>query len=270
MLDNRMSRQSSMGFEGAAATRAEMEPFPATSSASPTSCWCAGTLSIAVVDLDDWSYGTRRYKAPHPPRLSADAESVAVGLREMGIARRPVFIAPSYRTAVIGAGPPDWAPSHLDDPSVVSQHPWALQPRDAPGRSWATRFSIRRITFRMRVPRDLQKARSHWKACRGRNNHRICALPRRALESGRMREASPTGPEPPRVRARTIPAPFCTTGSTGPGETRPLYLHHQLLSECSAARHHSWRWDPGNGSRGVDSRLPAFPCSSPSVPAAVE
>ena len=43
---------------------------------------------IAVVDLDGWeSYGTRRYKRHSYAELSADAESVAVGLREMGICR---------------------------------------------------------------------------------------------------------------------------------------------------------------------------------------
>ena len=61
---------------------------------------------IAVIDLDGWEgYGTRRYKRHTYTELSADAESVAVGLREMGIAEmtRIVFMSPpSYEACVMG------------------------------------------------------------------------------------------------------------------------------------------------------------------------
>ena len=61
---------------------------------------------IAVIDLDGWEgYGTRRYKRHTYAELSADAESVAVGLREMGIAEmtRIVFMSPpSYEACVMG------------------------------------------------------------------------------------------------------------------------------------------------------------------------
>ena len=61
---------------------------------------------IAVVDLDGWEgLGARRYVKHTYAELSADVESVAVGLREMGIAERTrvVFMSPpSYETCVMG------------------------------------------------------------------------------------------------------------------------------------------------------------------------
>ena len=61
---------------------------------------------IAVIDLDGWAgYGTRRYKRHTYAELSADVESVAVGLREMGIAEMTRIVCmspPSYETCVVG------------------------------------------------------------------------------------------------------------------------------------------------------------------------
>ena len=55
---------------------------------------------VAVIELDGWEgYGTRRYKRHTYAELSADVESVAVGLREMGIAERTRTVCmspPSY------------------------------------------------------------------------------------------------------------------------------------------------------------------------------
>lgn len=61
---------------------------------------------IAVIDLDGWEgYGTRRYQRHTYAELSADVESVAVGLREMGIAELTRIVCmspPSYETCVMG------------------------------------------------------------------------------------------------------------------------------------------------------------------------
>ncbi len=64
---------------------------------------------IAVIDLDGYdSKGKRCYKHYTYRELSADAESVAPGLREIGIAERTrtVFMAspPSYEACVMGVG----------------------------------------------------------------------------------------------------------------------------------------------------------------------
>ncbi|NLA04940.1 MAG: AMP-binding protein, partial [Firmicutes bacterium] len=61
---------------------------------------------IAVIDLAGFgTRGKRRYKHHTYRELSADAEAVAPGLREMGIAERTriVFMAPpSYEACVVG------------------------------------------------------------------------------------------------------------------------------------------------------------------------
>ena len=217
---------------------------------------------IAVVDLDGWeSYGTRRYKRHTYAELSADAESVAVGLREMGIAEltRIVFMSPpSYETAVIGAALTRvGAFSIWIDPSVgyrnIAERLSRVHPEAFVGNALA---HLGRITFGW-GPRDLRKlVLTESPLLPG--GRIITGFPpfpgARSIRS--LRRQAPAEPEPPHVGPDDPCAVLYTTGSTGPAKPS-LYLHRNFCQVFRNA-HHSWRWDPDNEVPVDMAVFPAF------------
>ncbi len=217
---------------------------------------------IAVVDLDGWeSYGTRRYKRHSYAELSADAESVAVGLREMGIAEltRIVFMSPpSYETAVIGAALTRvGAFSIWIDPSVgyrnIAERLSRVHPEAFVGNALA---HLGRITFGW-GPRDLRKlVLTESPLLPG--GRIITGFPpfpgARSITS--LRRQVPAEPEPPHVGPDDPCAVLYTTGSTGPAKPS-LYLHRNFCQVFRNA-HHSWRWDPDNEVSVDMAVFPAF------------
>ncbi|MGZ3302632.1 MAG: fatty acid CoA ligase family protein [Isosphaeraceae bacterium] len=217
---------------------------------------------IAVIDLDGWEgYGTRRYKRHTYAELSADAESVAVGLREMGIAEltRIVFMSPpSYETCVMGVALTRvGAFSIWIDPAVgyrnIAERLRRVQPEAFLGNALA---HLGRITFGW-GPRDLRKL-----VLTGsplvRGAHTINGFPpfpgARSIRS--LRRQRPAEPEPPQVGPDDPCAVLYTTGSTGPAKPS-LYLHRNFCQVFRNA-HHSWRWDPDNEVPVDMAVFPAF------------
>ena len=144
---------------------------------------------IAVIEPDGWEgYGTRRYKRHTYAELSADAESVAVGLREMGIAEmtRIVFMSPpSYEACVMGVALTRvGAFSIWIDPSVgyrnIAERLRRVKPEAFLGIALA---HIGRITFGW-GPRALRKlVLTGMPTLAGSPHcHRVSALPRRAID----------------------------------------------------------------------------------------
>ncbi|MCB0937096.1 MAG: AMP-binding protein [Mycobacterium sp.] len=217
---------------------------------------------IAVVDLDGWeSYGRRRYKRHSYAELSADAESVALGLREMGIAEltRIVFMSPpSYETAVIGAALTRvGAFSIWIDPSVgyrnIAERLSRVHPEAFVGNALA---HLGRITFGW-GPRDLRKlVLTESPLLPG--GRIITGFPpfpgARSIRS--LRRQAPAEPGPPHVGPDDPCAVLYTTGSTGPAKPS-LYLHRNFCQVFRNA-HHSWRWDPDNEVPVDMAVFPAF------------
>ena len=217
---------------------------------------------IAVIDLDGWEgHGTRRYKRHTYAELSADVESVAVGLREMGIAEltRVVCMSPpSYETCVMGVALTRvGALSIWIDPSVgyrnVAERLRRVQPEAFLGNALA---HLGRITFGW-GPRDLRK---------------LVVTESPLLPGGRiisgfppfpgahsirsLRKHIPAEPKPPEVGPDDPCAVLYTTGSTGPAKPS-LYLHRNFCQLFRNA-HHSWGWDKGNEAPVDMAVFPAF------------
>lgn len=203
---------------------------------------------IAVIDLDGWEgYGTRRYKRHTYAELSADAESVAVGLREMGIAEltRIVFMSPpSYETCVIGVALTRvGAFSIWIDPSVgyrnIAERLRHVKPEAFLGNALA---HLGRITFGW-GPRDLRKLVLTGSSILP-GAHTISGFPpfpgARSIRS--LRRQAPAEPESPQVGPGDPCAVLYTTGSTGPA--KPTLYPHRNFCQVFRNAHHSWRWDP--------------------------
>lgn len=202
---------------------------------------------IAVIDLDGWEgYGTRRYKRHTYAELSADVESVAVGLREMGIAELTRIVCmspPSYETCVMGVALTRvGAFSIWIDPSVgyrnIAERLSRVQPEAFLGNALA---HLGRVTFGW-GPRDLRKlVLTESPLLPG--GRIITGFPpfpgARSIRS--LRRQAPGEPEPPTVGPDDPCAVLYTTGSTGPAKPS-LYLHRNFCQLFRNA-HHSWGWD---------------------------
>lgn len=217
---------------------------------------------IAVIDLDGWEgYGTRRYKRHSYAELSADVESVAVGLREMGIAeltRTVCMSPPSYETCVMGVALTRvGAFSIWIDPSVgyrnVAERLSRVRPEAFLGNALA---HLGRITFGW-GPRDLRKlVLTESPLLPG--GHIITGFPpfpgAHSIRS--LRKHTPAEPQPPNVGPNDPCAVLYTTGSTGPAKPS-LYLHRNFCQLFRNA-HHSWGWGTGDEVPVDMAVFPAF------------
>ncbi len=217
---------------------------------------------IAVIDLDGWEgYGTRRYKRHTYAELSADVESVAVGLREMGIAELTRIVCmspPSYETCVVGVALTRvGAFSIWIDPAVgyrnVAERLSRVQPEAFLGNALA---HLGRITFGW-GPRDLRKLvlTESPLVPGGRIIKGFPPFPgARSIKS--LRRHAPAAPQPPQVGPDDPCAVLYTTGSTGPAKPS-LYLHRNFCQLFRNA-HHSWRFDPDHEVPVDMAVFPAF------------
>ena len=190
--------------------------------------------------------GTRRYRLYSYRALSNDVESVAVGLREIGIAERTrtVFMAPpSYEACVLGlALTRVGATTVWIDPAVGYLNlaerlrrlhveafvgiPLAHLGRTAFG--WGPRFLSKAISVKGRFP----------------GAHSLESLRRPCPATI---QAANVGPEDPA-------AIMYTTGSTGPA--KPALYRHKNLCGIHRVAHRTWRFEEA-GEVPVD--MPVFP-----------
>ncbi|MEW6778337.1 MAG: fatty acid CoA ligase family protein, partial [Bdellovibrionota bacterium] len=192
-------------------------------------------------------FGKRRYKRYTYRQLSADAEAVAPGLREMGVEEgtRTVFMAPpSYEACVIGlALTRVGAMTVWIDPAVgyrnVGERLRRIKPQAFVGVPIA---HLGRLTFGW-GPRTLRKLIVVGKpGFPGAQN----------VES--LRRKAPADPKPPAVSPDDPVAILYTTGSTGPAKPT-LYLHRNF-SRLYRMVHESWRFGSSNE---VPVDMPVFP-----------
>jgi olefin beta-lactone synthetase len=217
---------------------------------------------IAVIEPDGWAgYGTRRYQRHTYAELSADVESVAVGLREMGIAEltRIVFMSPpSYEACVLGVALTRVGAFSLwIDPAVgyrnIAERLRRVRPEAFLGVALA---HIGRVTFGW-GPRGLRKL-----VLTGSSlvpgAHTVTGFPpfpgAHSIRS--LRKPAPAEPEPPKVGPDDPCAVLYTTGSTGPA--KPTLYRHRDFCQVFRNAHHSWRWDVGNEVPVDMAVFPAF------------
>ena len=191
--------------------------------------------------------GSRRYRRYTYRELSAEAESVAVGLRDLGIAERTrtVFMAPpSYAACVAGVALTRvGATTVWIDPSVgylnVAERLRRLDIEAFVGLPLA---HLARLTFGW-GPRLLSRAVSIGPAtCPG--THSLASL----------RRPAPATPQPPRVTASDAAAIMYTTGSTGPA--KPALYRHTNMCNIFRLVHRTWRFAERGG---VAIDMPVFP-----------
>ena len=204
----------------------------------------------AVIDLDGFdSRGNRRYKRRAYEELSADAEAVAPGLREMGVAEgtRIVFMAPpSYEACVIGV-----ALSRVGAVTVwIDTAVGYLNITERLGRVGVEAFfgipiaHLGRLVFGW-GQRNLRKLIVTGKP----------GFPgARTVES--LRRRAPANPPPPQVGAEDPAAILYTTGSTGPA--KPALYKQKNLCQLYRQAHHSWRFDPDQEPPVDFAVFPAF------------
>lgn len=192
-----------------------------------------GRISVIEPDGRDPSAGARVYRRYTYEQLSRDAESVAVGLREIGVAERTrtVFMAPpSYRACVIGAALTRVGATTIwIDPAVgyrnVGERLRRLEPEAFVGIPLA---HLGRVVFGWgsRTAQTLITT-SRWQIP---GTHTIESLARRA----------PDAPAPPAVSPDDPVAILYTTGSTGPA--KPVLYLHRNFSNVYRTVHRSWRF----------------------------
>ncbi len=190
--------------------------------------------------------GTRRYRKRSYRELSSDVESVAVGLRDIGIAEgtRTVFMAPpSYDACVAGlALTRVGATTVWIDPSVgylnVAER---LRRLDVEAFVGIPISHLGRITFGW-GPRLMSKA-VVLGGQRFPGAHTLASL----------RKPAPASPLPPQVSADDAAAIMYTTGSTGPA--KPTLYPHKNLCNIYRLVHRTWRFDP----RETPVDMPVFP-----------
>ncbi len=190
--------------------------------------------------------GKRTYQRYTYRQLSADVESIAVGLRELGIVERTrvVFMAPpSYEAcAVYAALTRVGATIMMIDPSVgyrnVGERLRRIEPEAFVGIPFA---HLGRMAFGW-GPRLLRKSVVVSGSFPG------------ARSFASLRRKVPTEPRKPEVSPDDPAAVLYTTGSTGPAKPA-LYTHRNF---CNVFRivHASWGIDP---SRDVAVDMAAFP-----------
>ncbi len=202
---------------------------------------------IAVIEPDGRSAdGSRRYRRYNYRRLSDDVESVAVGLREIGIVEktRTVFMAPpSYEGCVMGlALTRVGATTVWIDPAVgylnLAERLQRLRIEAFVGLPIA---HLGRMTFGW-GPRLLSKSivlRGHFPGA-----HTLASL----------RRPRPSVITSPKVGPKDPAAIMYTTGSTGPA--KPTLYRHENLCGIHRVAHHTWRFDELDG---VAVDMPVFP-----------
>jgi acyl-coenzyme A synthetase/AMP-(fatty) acid ligase len=202
---------------------------------------------IAVIEPDGRaSDGSRRYRRHTYRELSDAVESVAVGLREIGVVERTraVFMAPpSYDASIVGlALTRVGATTVWIDPSVgfrnVAERLRRIKPEAFVGIAlahlgrltfgWGPRFKSRAIVVGSPAIPGM---------------HSVASL-RRPIPS----EIKPTA-----VGADDQAAIMYTTGSTGPA--KPTLYRHRELCNIFRVAHRTWRFDPN----AVAVDMPVFP-----------
>jgi acyl-CoA synthetase (AMP-forming)/AMP-acid ligase II len=203
---------------------------------------------VAVVEPDGTdARGSRRYRRHNYRELSTDVESVALGLRDIGIGERTrtVFMAPpSYGGCVVGlALTRVGATTVWIDPAVGYQNvaerlrrldveafvgiPLAHLGRIAFG--WGPRFRAKAIVV---GTSGFPGAHS--------------------IES--LRRAAPMTPRAPAVSPGDTATIMYTTGSTGPA--KPALYQHRNICHAFRLAHRTWRFERR---RGVPVDMPVFP-----------
>lgn len=203
---------------------------------------------IAVIEPDGGQRdGTRRYRRHTYRELSHDVESVAVGLRDIGIAERTrtVFMTPpSYATCVVGlALTRVGATTVWIDPTVgylnVAERLRRLEIEAFVGVPLA---HLGRACFGW-GPRLLGKAI-------------VIGSPgfpgAHTLDS--LRRVAPASPLQPRVTPTDAATIMYTTGSTGPA--KPALYRHENLCNVFRIAHRTWRFEETGG---VPIDMPVFP-----------
>jgi acyl-CoA synthetase (AMP-forming)/AMP-acid ligase II len=204
---------------------------------------------IAVVEPDGRRLGgKRKYKRYTYEQLSADAEAVAPGLREMGIAegtRMVCMTPPSYEACVIGLALQRVGAMTLwIDPAVgylnVGERLRRIRPEGFVGLplahlgrtafAWGPRFPKKAIVIDGTFPGA------------------------RTLAS--LRRKAPARPAKPAVRPDDPATVLFTTGSTGPAKPT-LYLHRNY-THLFRIVHQSWRFDPDKVTPVDMAVFPAF------------
>ncbi|MBI2895571.1 MAG: AMP-binding protein [Deltaproteobacteria bacterium] len=210
---------------------------------------------IAVIAPDGRDgAGARRYVRHTYRDLSSHAESVAVGLREVGVAERTltVFMAPaSYDSCVMAlALTRVGAATVWIDPSVgllnVAERLNRLRIEAFVGLPLA---HLGRLAFGW-GPRLRTKTIAIGGAFGFPGAHSIASLRRQA----------PVDPEGPAVEPEDAASIFYTTGSTGPA--KPTLYTHRTLCNVFRLAHAAWRFDRRPGAP-ID--LPVFPAFFPIV-----
>lgn len=204
---------------------------------------------IAVIEPDGFgSDGKRRYKRYTYAQLSADAESVAPGLREMGIAEGTRIVCmtpPGYESCVVGLALQRVGAFTLwIDPSVgylnVAERLRRIKPEAFVGIPMA---HLGRTVFGW-GPRFLKKSIV------------IDGFFPGARTLASLKRQAPKHPSPPNVSPEDPAAVLYTTGSTGPAKPT-LYLHKNYIRLYRIA-HQSWRFDPENNPPVDMAIFPAF------------
>ncbi|MCO5247738.1 MAG: fatty acid CoA ligase family protein [Chitinophagales bacterium] len=202
---------------------------------------------IAVIEPNGHDFfGKRKYKKFTYGQLSADVESVAPGLREIGIqegTKTICMIPPSYEACVVGlALQRVGAFTILIDPAVgyfnVSERLNRLTPEAFVGVplaflgrttfGWGPRYTYKSVVINGYFP----------------GAHTLASLRRKA----------PAHPIPPNVTPDDPATVLYTTGSTGPAKPT-LYLHKNY-SKLFEVVHQSWRFDPEHK---IHVDMPVFP-----------
>lgn len=187
---------------------------------------------IAVIEPAGGRGTSRTYKRYTYAQLSADAEAVAVGLRDIGIheGTRTVFMAPpSYQASVVGIALSRVGAVFLwIDPSVgylnvaerlgrVAPEAFVGVPIAHAGRTlfgWGPRFNVTSIVVDGWFP----------------GAHTVASLKRPVTAT----------PQPPNVMPDDPSHVLYTTGSTGPAKPA-VYLHRNFCAVYRAA-HTGWRF----------------------------
>lgn len=204
---------------------------------------------IAVVEPDGFdAEGKRKYKRYTYSQLSADAEAIAPGLREMGIAEGTRVICmtpPLYESCVIGLALQRVGAFTLwIDPTVgyrnvaerlnrIKPEAFVGVPMAHLGRSvfgWGPRFPKKSIVINGFFPGA------------------------RTLSS--LKRQAPERPPKPDVTPNDPVTVLYTTGSTGPAKPT-MYLHKNYIKLYQIA-HKSWRFDPVNNPPVDMAVFPAF------------
>lgn len=204
---------------------------------------------IAVIEPDGrGADGKRQYRHYTYRELSEVAESLAPGLREMGIREgtRTVFMAPpSFEASALGLALTRVGAMQIwIDPSVgyrnVGERLRRIEPEAFVGIPLA---HLGRLAFGW-GPRWLRKAIV------------VGGSFPFARTVASLRREPPASPENPAVRPEDPAAILYTTGSTGPA--KPTLYSHRNYSNVYRIAHRSWRFDENPGIPVDMAAFPAF------------